>query len=117
MSLWNQYEGFSKLAKKFGGPNSLILTVIVTTTTVAAAIAVPVTKHIEKKKRIKEKNEVKLSSLKNYKCGEAAFKQGDIITVGPIHNDIALIKINDSDDPLYVSYSELLKITKKMEVK
>lgn len=54
----------------------------------------------------------KLSSLKNFKCGEVSFKKGDIITVGSIDNDIALIKINNLDDPYYVSYSELLKITK-----
>lgn len=117
MSLWNQYQGFSKLAKKFGGPNNLIMIVIGASATIATAIAVPITKHFDKKKLINGKSEDKLSSLQDYKCGEVNIKQGDIITVGSIDKDIALIKINNSDDPYYVSYSELLKITKKVEDK
>ena len=115
MSLWDQYQGFSKLAKKFGGPINFIRIIIAANTAFTSAIAILIKKHFEKQKLNKEKGENKLFSLKDYKCGEIGIKQGDIITIGSIDKDIALIKINNADDPYYVSYSELLKITKKME--
>lgn len=119
MSLWNEYQGFSELAKEFGGPINFIRIIIAATAALTApvviAITVPITIHFYKQKLNKEKGENKLFSLKDYKCGEIGIKQGDIITIGSIDKDIALIKINNADDPYYVSYSELLKITKKME--
>lgn len=83
MSLWDQYQGFSKLAKKFGGPINFIWLINAATAT-AAVLA---TRYFYKKKLNKEKGENKLFSLKDYKCGEIGIKQGDIITIGSIDKD------------------------------
>lgn len=113
MTKWQQYQLFSTVSKKVGGP--FVLIGILGTT--SALLGGSITKLIQKvnKKMIKNKAYITMSE-NGYQSKELVIKKGDEITICYFDDEVALIKINDIDEGHYILRQDLIEIIKKNQV-
>ena len=108
--MWKQYQAITTIAKKVGGPINLCLIIFETGIVIGGATVLGINKIKKMIKKSKNK-EIKIRANNEYENSEVVINPGDTITIGEIDEDVALIKVNDKDEPYYVSIDALNIIT------